>query len=334
MRTLRKILWPFAVPYDGVTRVRNYLFDKQIFESRSYDFPVIGIGNLSVGGTGKTPMTEYVLNLLRNKHTLATLSRGYGRTTSGYRDVTSDSKAVEVGDEPLQFAMKFPEVHVAVCERRVAGIDKLRLKKPEPEVVILDDVFQHRKVKPGFLIMLTAFNDLFYEDLVLPAGNLRESRSGAERAHAIIVTKCPADLSLEAQKRIAEKISAYAEAKVFFSTIAYEELHDDTQKIDWSQLANQNISVVTGIAKPRPFLAYLTGKGLHYEHIAYGDHHNFSEKELAALDKKECIITTEKDYMRLKGKLKKTRLYYLPIAFQFLKDAEVFDDSILDFVES
>ena len=200
MRTLRKILWPFAVPYDGVTRVRNYLFDKQIFESRSYDFPVIGIGNLSVGGTGKTPMTEYVLNLLRNKHTLATLSRGYGRTTSGYRDVTSDSKAVEVGDEPLQFAMKFPEVHVAVCERRVAGIDKLRLKKPEPEVVILDDVFQHRKVKPGFLIMLTAFNDLFYEDLVLPAGNLRESRSGAERAHAIIVTKCPADLSLEAQK--------------------------------------------------------------------------------------------------------------------------------------
>ncbi|WP_272986774.1 tetraacyldisaccharide 4'-kinase [Leeuwenhoekiella blandensis] len=334
MRTLRKILWPFAVPYDGVTRVRNYLFDKQIFESRSYDFPVIGIGNLSVGGTGKTPMTEYVLNLLRNKYTLATLSRGYGRTTSGYRDVTSDSKAVEVGDEPLQFAMKFPEVHVAVCERRLAGIEQLRLKKPKPEVIILDDVFQHRKVKPGFLIMLTAFNDLFYEDLVLPAGNLRESRAGAERAHAIIVTKCPADLSLETQKSIAEKIGAYAEAKVFFSTIAYGELHDDTQMIDWSQVTNQKISVVTGIAKPQPFLTYLTTKGVHYEHIAYGDHHNFSEKELAALDQKECIITTEKDYMRLKGKLKKAQLYYLPIAFQFLKDAEVFNESILEFVES
>jgi len=334
VRTLRKILWPIAVPYDGVTRVRNYLFDKQIFESRSYDFPVVGIGNLSVGGTGKTPMTEYVLNLLRNKFTLATLSRGYGRTTSGYRDVTSDSKAVEVGDEPLQFAMKFPKVHVAVCERRLAGIEQLRLKKPKPEVIILDDVFQHRKVKPGFLIMLTAFNDLFYEDLVLPAGNLRESRAGAERAHAIIVTKCPADLSLETQKSIAEKIGAYAEAKVFFSTIAYGELHDGKQKIDWSQLTDQKISVVTGIAKPEPFLAYLTAKGLHYDHIAYGDHHNFSERELAALDKKECIITTEKDYMRLKGKLKKAHLYYLPIAFQFLKDAEVFNESILEFVES
>ena len=182
--------------------------------------------------------------------------------------------------------------------------------------------------------MLTAFNDLFYEDLVLPAGNLRESRSGAERAHAIIVTKCPTDLSLEAQKSIAEKISAYAEAKVFFSTIAYGELYDDTQKIDWLQLTDQKISVVTGIAKPEPFLAYLTAKGLHYDHIAYGDHHNFSERELAALDKKECIITTEKDYMRLKGKLKKAHLYYLPIAFQFLKDAEVFNESILEFVES
>ena len=334
MKQLRKILWPFSVPYDGVTRLRNYFFDTNIFDSQEYDFPLIGIGNLSVGGTGKSPMTEYVLKLLKDTHKLATLSRGYGRSTKGYYDVKPDSLASEVGDEPLQFARKFKDVQVAVCESRVEGVSILRKKNIQPEVVVLDDVFQHRKVSPGLLIMLTAYNDLFYKDLILPAGNLRESRGGAERADIIVVTKCPENLSVDQQKQIEQKIKTYSDAPVFFAAIAYGSLQGESGAVTFNSLIKEEVAVVTGIAKPKPFLDYLNQKGVRYKHFEFGDHHNFADAELADLDRQKIIITTEKDYVRLRGKLEKAALYYIPISFKLLNKQTDFDNRIKGFVKS
>ena len=334
VKNARKILWPIAVAYDGVTQLRNFLFDKEVFNSKVYNFPVIGIGNLSTGGTGKSPMTEYVISLLNDSYRVATLSRGYGRKTTGYLDVSQNSTASEVGDEPLQFARKFKDVQVAVCENRVEGISKLREKSICPDVVVLDDVYQHRKVSPGLLILLTAYDDLFYQDLVLPAGNLREKRAGADRADCIVVTKCPNNLSEENQHKIRAKISRYSSAPVYFAAIAYSEIQSIRGSLDWEAFLNKKITVVTGIAKPKPFLKYLESKKIDFNHLKFSDHHNFTEDELNKLDNSEIIITTEKDFVRLDGKLKKSKLYYIPIAFKFLDDAENFNEMILNYIDS
>lgn len=334
MKNLRKILWPFAVPYDGITRLRNYFYDNQLFESKSYDFPVIGIGNLSTGGTGKSPMTEYLISLLKDAHNVAVLSRGYGRKTKGYLDVNSTLEAIQTGDEPLQFARKFNDIQVAVSENRVEGIKRLKEKELSPQVLILDDIYQHRKVKPGFLILLTAYGDFFYDDLILPAGNLRESKYGADRAHCVIVTKCPFDLSIENQNKIRNKISKYTKAPVYFSSIAYGELHSISGIEDWKTISQKDLAVVTGIAKPKPFLNYFDTKKIVYKHIQFSDHHNFSEEEIKKLDDTEIVLTTEKDFVRLNGKLKNARLFYIPIKFQFLTEGLKFNKMIFDFVAS
>ncbi|MEH6408189.1 MAG: tetraacyldisaccharide 4'-kinase, partial [Leeuwenhoekiella sp.] len=181
MKHLRKLLFPFSIIYYIVTLARNYFFDRGWLKSKSYDFPVIGIGNLSTGGTGKSPMTEYILRLLKDRYLMATLSRGYGRKTTGFRAVDSKDNADQVGDEPLQFAKKFPDVQIAVNEDRQEGITLLQKKASKPDIIVLDDVFQHRKVTPGFLILLTTYESPFYNDFLLPAGNLRESRKGVNR---------------------------------------------------------------------------------------------------------------------------------------------------------
>lgn len=333
MKKLRLILWPFAVVYDGITRVRNFCFTKGVFQEREYDFPVIGVGNLSVGGTGKTPVIEYLIRLLQDRYQIATLSRGYGRKTKGYLDVLPENSATEVGDEPLQFARKFNQIQVAVCEKRSLGIERLREKNPVLEVILLDDVYQHRHVKPGFLVMLTAYSDLFYTDFVLPAGNLRESRSGAARADVVVVTKCPLELSKSEQDKIKDRIAQYTEAPVYFAGIAYGMPAGVDGQLSWDVLKTEPISVVTGIAKPKPFIDYLDRLALDYEHLEFGDHHTFSPAELKALDRKKIILTTEKDYVRLHDKLNNAQLYYLPIAVQFLEKAEAFDNSVLRFTE-
>ncbi len=334
VKNARKILWPFAIPYDGVTRLRNYLFDQSFFDSYSYDFPVIGIGNLSTGGTGKSPMTEYVVSLLKDTYCTATLSRGYGRDTKGYLEVTPDLQASDTGDEPLQFARKFRDVRVAVCEDRVVGISKLRDSLPQPELIVLDDVYQHRKVKPGLLILLTAFDDLFYNDFVLPAGNLRESRQGADRADCVVVTKCPQNLSIEKQQEIQKKISIYTDATVYFATINYGKPQSKTGVVRWDVFNKKQITVVTGIAKPKPFLKYLDKEYLSYTHLQFADHHNFSDDELKKLDEYPVILTTEKDFVRLNGKLNKAALFYIPITFNFHRNTEEFNRLILNFAQS
>ncbi len=332
MKKLRLLLWPFAVVYDGITRLRNFLFDTGLFKQQRYDFPLIGVGNLSVGGTGKTPVIEYLIRLLQDKYSVATLSRGYGRKTKGFLDVRPELSAAEVGDEPLQFAKKFDEVQVAVCEKRSLGIKHLSEKPKRPEVILLDDVYQHRHVKPGLLILLSAFDDLFYQDYVLPAGNLRESRSGASRADVVIVTKCPVDLSGAMQTEIKNQITRYTEAPVYFSGIAYGVPAGKAGQVTWDLFQTEKITVVTGIAKPKPFLDYLDQLRIDYEHLEFRDHHTFSPAELNRLDQKTKILTTEKDYVRLQDKLKNAELYYLPVAVQFLAEGDDFNNLVLKFM--
>jgi tetraacyldisaccharide 4'-kinase len=202
MNLLRNILFPFAILYGFITSIRNFLFDKGILKSTSFDIPIIAVGNLSVGGTGKTPQIEYLIRLLSDKYQVATLSRGYKRQSEGFVLASSSSNAEILGDEPFQFYQKFPNIQVAVDADRTNGIIQLLSQNEKPQVILLDDAYQHRKVKAGFYILLSSYGDLYADDFMLPTGNLRESRSGANRANIVIVTKCPKDLSDQDQEQI------------------------------------------------------------------------------------------------------------------------------------
>ena len=332
MKFLKFLLFPFALIYDLITSLRNYCYDKGIFASESYDFPVIGVGNLSVGGTGKSPMVEYLIRLIQHKKEVGTLSRGYGRKSKGFRFVENDDSADMAGDEPLQFKTKFPEVSIAVDANRQNGIAEL--KKHGAEVIILDDVFQHRKVKPGFLILLTSYGKLFSEDYLLPVGRLRESRSGKGRADVIIVTKCPAGMKEEDRTRIIQSLDPESHQKVYFSTISYSDsVKNETDQISVESLNTGIFTLVTGIANPRPLVTFLNAYGLKYRHIKFPDHHDFREKEINKLKRYGKIITTEKDFMRLKNRIPSKDLYYLPIQMKFLWETEEFEKKVLNFVE-
>ncbi len=327
----RKLLFPFSLLYGGVTVVRNYLYDKEFLISQEYELPVISIGNLNMGGTGKSPMTEYLLKLLHEKYKVATLSRGYKRSSKGFQLIEADDEVSKSGDEPLQFKNKFPDVLVAVDANRREGIS--RLKEFNPEVIILDDAYQHRKVKAGFQILLTSYGDLYPEDLLLPAGNLRETVSGASRADVIVVTKCKPELSEEEMRQIIHTLKPTPYQEVFFSYIRYSnEVISEERTIRLEELTS-SFTLVTGIANPKPLLDYLQKKNLHPKHLRFPDHHNFSEKEIDRLNEESLIVTTEKDYMRLKKSLRKSNLFYLPIETSFLKKGEAFDSKVLAFVQ-
>lgn len=329
MSAARKLLYPFSLLYSGVTALRNELYDHGIFKSNRYDLPVIAVGNLSVGGTGKSPMVEYLIGLLKDGRQVATLSRGYKRSTSGFYLLTGKETAAEVGDEPLQFKMKFPNVLVAVDEDRSHGIEELLKLDPKPEVILLDDAFQHRRVKADFYILLTPFENLYSKDLVLPAGNLREPKSGAKRADIVVVTKCPENISPARQQEIQKELKLEQDQKLFFSKIAYsEKVYSAEATLSLSDLLNKKVTLVTGIANPKPLVAHLRKKGLEFVHLNFPDHHNFSTSEISDLRSKECILTTEKDYMRLKNDISKERLFYLPIKTTLLENTEEFEKLI------
>lgn len=333
MKLLRKILFPFSLLYGLILFIRNKLYDNGLISSKSYDFPVICVGNISVGGTGKSPMVEYLVELLKKEHCVATLSRGYKRSTKGFRLLTGEETTKEVGDEPLQFKNKFPKVAVAVDENRQHGIAALRNLKKQPEVIILDDAFQHRKVKAGWNILLTAHDDLYTDDYLLPTGNLRESKSGVARADCIVVTKCPEKISVEARNSIRGKLQPANAQSVYFSTIVYDDhvVNGTTPK----KLADlEPFVLVTGIANPAPLVEFLKQKQLVFKHIEFSDHHHFSAAELKKLRQYETILTTEKDYMRLKKEILQEKLYYLPIRTEIIDDTAAFDKEIHDFVRN
>ena len=331
MILLRKILFPLAFLYWLITFIRNWLYDFDIFKSHSFDIPIIAVGNLSVGGTGKTPQIEYLIRLLSDKYKVAVLSRGYKRTSEGFILADKNATASLIGDEPYQFYSKFSNIQVAVDANRKNGIENLLQLSNKPDVVLLDDAFQHRKVKAGFYILLTAYDDLFSDDYILPFGNLREPSSGKKRADMIIVTKCPKDLSELAQLEIKKKLNC--KKAVYFSSIQYDDFvfGIDSQMLV-SEVQSESKLLVAGIAKPKLFFDFL--KNDRDETFVFPDHHHFSKldcEQILAKANGRKIITTEKDFVRLNGLLPKEQLFYLPIKSTFLNSMNI-DKTIKDYV--
>lgn len=329
MQLLRKIGFPIALIYAGVVHLRNYLYDIGLFSSRSFETRTVCIGNLSVGGTGKTPMIEYLVSELRDTYKIAVLSRGYGRKSKGFIVAGSGSTVAELGDEPFQIHSKFPDITVVVDADRSNAISILE-ERFRPDIVLLDDAYQHRKVKPGLSILLTAFDHLYCDDWYLPTGNLRDSKKEAKRAHLIIVTKCPFSLSHAQQAHIVKKLNPMPYQQVLFSSLAYDrDLKGMDRAMSLEDLRKKNVTLVTGIADPQPLISFLKSEGVTFEHLRFRDHHFFTDKEIAIFNTKELVLTTEKDFVRLKGRVK--QLCYLAVAHRFLNDGkEIVKASIAD----
>lgn len=343
MKYLRLLLFPFSLIYGLVIIMRNWLYDTGLFESREFDVPVIAVGNLDVGGAGKSPMAEYLISLLKSEYKLATLSRGYRRTTKGFLVAGEDTVATQIGDEPAQFKHKFPEITVAVCEKRVVGIEQL---KADHDLIILDDAYQHRAVKPGLSVLLFDYNSIRDTQFLLPAGNLREPFSGRWRADIIVISKCPEELSDVAQKKIADKINPLPYQQLYFTMISYLPLHEmrESRKnvvID----ADTTVFLLTGIANPAPLVSHIKTQTLNVIHHNYPDHHSFSLKNITKLandfsacrSQKKLIITTEKDAQRLglhelTEILNQLPLYIQPIGVKFLQHQQIFDQTVLNYV--
>lgn len=319
--------------------MRNYLYTKNILKSTTFKTPTIVVGNLSVGGTGKTPQIEYLIRLLQNEYKIAVLSRGYKRKSKGFIIASSNVTASEIGDEPYQYYQKFPTVIVAVDADRRNGIQQLEALENPPDIILLDDAFQHRKVKGGFNILLTSYGNLYVNDTMLPTGNLREYKSGAKRAKVIIVTKCPHNISEETQLIIAKKINPTSTQTVFFTTIEYDTKLKGTTAIAISDLAGGEVLLVTGIANPTPLTAYLKSKKIKFKHLKYPDHYYFKEEDILEIKSKfalikannKIVLTTEKDYVRIFAKLQ--NLQYIAIKTKFVKNSTSFNKLIKKYVE-
>ncbi|MCK5441537.1 MAG: tetraacyldisaccharide 4'-kinase [Maribacter sp.] len=321
MLLLRKIAFPISMVYALVVYLRNFLFDVGIFKEISFKTKTICIGNLSVGGTGKTPMIEYLIEMLGNSYKVAVLSRGYRRKSKGFILATPKSTVEKLGDEPYQIYSKYPEIVLAVDGDRCNGISNLE-NTLNLDVILLDDAFQHRKVRPHYSILLTAYDDLYINDWYLPTGNLRDAKKEAKRANIIVVTKCPNDLSENGQIKIKQLLKPRSHQKVLFGYLSYEKkLKGGSATILLGDLLAKKITLVTGIAKPKPLVDYLRNEGIELEHLEFKDHHFFTSTEIEAFNTKECILTTEKDYVRLQGRV--NNLYYISIRHKLLNDGKV-----------
>jgi tetraacyldisaccharide 4'-kinase len=345
-------LYPLAWLYGIGVYLRNVFYDLGILKSEEFDVPVISIGNITVGGTGKTPHVEYLVNLLHNKFEVATLSRGYKRKTKGFRYVETTSTVFEVGDEPLQIKNKFPGVKVSVCENRVIGAEKLLDSKNKaiPDVVILDDAFQHRRITPGINILLIDYNRQIKEDALLPVGRLREGVSQMRRANIIIFTKCPDEITPIMRRILMKDVGLKPYQELFFTALEYKKLKPvfTGKKLDgdFYEKKGYSILIVTGIAFPKPIYKYLNQYSEKTEILAFPDHYNFSKKDMVSImnkfesldSKRKIIITTEKDSMRLKDREDltdefKDALYYIPVTVKFLDDeGKAFKKKILNYV--
>lgn len=353
METARNpLLWPFSILFRLVTAIRNILYDKGFISSEEFRIPVICIGNITVGGTGKTPHAEYIISLLSKEFRVALLSRGYMRKSTGFRYVTPSSSTADSGDEPLQISRKFPDIVVAVDSNRINGIKTILREHPGTEVIILDDGFQHRKVRPGLSILLTDYSRLMTRDKLLPYGRLRESPSQRIRAGVIVVTKTPEGISDAEKKAISTELLTGEKQKVFFSAIYYSSLQPVFENADPVNLTSggQNSTdraaiVVTGIASPDPLINHLGNYFAEIRHMRFPDHHNFTEGNIERIRmtfegmhlNEKMIITTEKDAVRFRefpniaGSLKKN-MYFIPAGVSFLNnDKPEFDKLILDY---
>ena len=320
MQLLRKLGFPISLIYALVVYLRNYFYDIGLFTSKSFGTTTICVGNLSVGGTGKTPMIEFLVGHVKKHDKIAVLSRGYGRKSKGYVLAKPGLEVEELGDEPYQIYKKFPNAFVAVDADRQHGISILE-ETIRPNVILLDDAFQHRKVRCDQYVLLTSYDNLYVDDWYLPTGNLRDSKREAKRANIIVVTKCPSNLSVAEQQRIQKKLKPGPSQKVIFSFLEYEtKLKGTTGEMDLAELKNKKVTLVTGIANPQQLVSFLQAQGIGFEHLAYADHHFFTEKEIALFNNREIVLTTEKDYVRLEGKGE--NFYYIGVRHKFMNGGE------------
>jgi tetraacyldisaccharide 4'-kinase len=333
LRSFRILLFPFALVYGAIVMLRNVLYKKKIFKTLQFNLPIICVGNLSVGGTGKSPMVEFLIEYLQGENQLAILSRGYRRKTKGYVLATEKTTALEVGDEPLMFKKKFSNVAVAVGEERVLAIPQLLQDAPNTNVIILDDAFQHRAINPSFNIVLTDCNNLYCNDFFLPTGDLRDQRSSANRADVIVVTKCAEDLSISKATDMEASLKLQSHQKIYFSTIAYQQLRhlQNGSRIGWD--IEMDVLLVTGIANPKPIEIILHDAVHLYEKLSFNDHHIFDIDDIKNIEKQfnkltstsKIIVTTEKDAMRLLKfgtAIQHLPIYVLPIAMKVLFNKE------------
>jgi tetraacyldisaccharide 4'-kinase len=331
MKLLRLLLFPFSILYGIGVLLRNLAYDFGLLKSIRFQLPVISVGNLAVGGSGKSPMTEYLINLLKWNFTLAMVSRGYGRKTTGFRFVDENDTVEKSGDEPLQIKRKFEGITVVVCESRVEAIEQIEW---ENDLIILDDAFQHRAVNPGLSILLFEYSSFQKFQFLLPAGNLREPMLQKKRADIVVVTKCPQTLDEPQRQNIASTLNLNVNQSLFFSYLKYGKLksvYEDRISRPMNSLNNAStIILLSGIANPKPLIDVLHGSEAKLIHHEYPDHHNFTEKNIAKLVREiseleegdNLIITTEKDAQRLnsnkfKNQLKGIPVFYLPVEADF-----------------
>jgi tetraacyldisaccharide 4'-kinase len=339
MSVLRFLLFPFSILYHFITSIRNRLYDTGSRPSARFDIPVISVGNLTVGGTGKTPLTEYLIRLFTKKYDVATLSRGYGRTTKGFRIANPTDSARTVGDEPFQFFVKYGDrVAVTVGEERALAIPSILERYPKTDVILLDDAFQHRQVTPSLNILLTDCYRPFYEDFLMPAGRLRESRSGASRADLVVVTKCPEELSDETMMNMEHAIRKYVDKPVFFTHIRYGHPVPYSRQ---DKIMRDNVIALSGISNPKPFLHFVKSNFNVVRELTFGDHHDFNQSDVEKLERllkqhpQTSILTTEKDKVKLASpefaeQVNRLSLFYIPIEVRFNKNGQDFDELVLN----
>jgi tetraacyldisaccharide 4'-kinase len=346
LKSFRILLLPAALLYWLVITVRNWLFDKNFFKSTSFGLPVICIGNVSVGGTGKSPMVEYLLTNLQHRFSVATLSRGYKRRTRGYSLANENTTALDIGDEPMQFHLKFPDVPVAVGEERIVAIPQLLHDRPGIQAIILDDAFQHRAIAAGLNIMLTDYNNLFTRDFYLPTGDLRDLKSSYKRADIIVVTKTRTDLTADEAAAIVAEIAPSEKQQVFFTSILYGQPYHIMRHDLRPVTRDTEVLLIAGIANPAPLKKMLEDKSKTYYMSHFPDHHIFTIDDLKDIRKRfdkiesadKILLTTEKDAMRLikfREDIGSLPLYVIPISHHFLfNGAATFNSIVINFIQN
>lgn len=347
MQWLRYLLFPFAVLYELITRLRNKLYDNGTLRSVSFDFPIIAIGNLSVGGTGKTPHIEYLIRLLAPHFRLATLSRGYRRKTQGFRMAKQDDTAETIGDEPMLLKLKYPQVSVAVGEERALAIPQIISATQDLQAILMDDAMQHRAIEPGLMIMLTEYDSLFTRDYVMPMGSLREARSAYKRAQFIVVTKCPPEMSAAEQEVIRKEIDPQPGQLVFFSYLKYGTPYKLANNPDPLQAdADTDVLLVCGIANPKPLQEHLAGQFRNVYLRDFPDHHQYSQDDMESITRalqniehqNKAIVTTEKDAARFYRQknwilVAKLPIFVQPVMVEFFPESKkLFDGEILKYM--
>jgi tetraacyldisaccharide 4'-kinase len=329
LRSFRLFLFPLAIVYGRILSFRNWLYHKKIIGAVTFNLPIIGVGNLTVGGTGKSPMVDFIVGFLKPDYPIATLSRGYKRRTSGYVLANEQTTALEIGDEPMQFHLSHPDIAVSVCEKRIEAIPQLLFDRPETKIVILDDAFQHREIIAGFNIILTDYANLYTRDLFLPTGDLRDQKESANRADVIVVTKCPPSLSQQERFEIMQELKPLQNQHVFFTTIQYDLPYHIITKSELALSRQNEVLLVCGIANPQPLTDYIHESTKTYDALFYSDHHIYTVDNLNEIEERynhikddhKMIITTEKDAVRLikfKDRIAHLPLYVLPISVNFL----------------